>query len=795
MLNIAGNPQRLGAFRGRQKRSQGAVSELACTRCALAEVGLSNCVPGRGPETAEIMVVGANPGSTEDFEGVCWIGPAGDELRSQLRAAGYATDSVFYTNAVRCITPRVNNALRAPTPGEIDACRTHLAAEIARIRPKVIIAFGDTALRSLCKLSGVSDKRGKEFALHKDFDFVAPVFATYHPAYVLRVQPARNTVVADLRRIRDRDLPQSGIKWKWMTLDDYDRVRLADSAILAYDIETLLPDGTTADEPTQMQVAFPSGKVGVTANVWGFVWALRNSRHRLVSHFGMDFDDKKTGLQSFRDTAVLAYLDDETQPLGLESLCVRYLGVRGWKEDRDDPVKLPEYGARDAAYTLRLHDHLAQRIGERRLQIADEIIMPARRALDACTARGIYIDSAAVERARSETQAAKDAALAQIRTIASEAAFNPNADRQVGAWLVAAGVSLGTTPSGQYCVDKMAIESAKTQAQTRHLLGVENFCAALGAYNDEATALTTIDKYARAAASRTHRAYSEYTVVRTVVGRTSARHPRDLDADLVGVNCQQLDRDLLDFYSAPPGACFVKVDYSALHFRLVAFCAGEETIIRNYRENVDWDPHAWFARRLFGVAVSKDDPRRQTAKGQFAIMYKGDKFTLQTYLARRGIHISLGASEEFVRAWHGAFARIPRWWAITEAKLKKDGYVETVVGRRRHFGDISKMPWNARQAAVRGAINFLVLGLEPDIALVALARCHALGIPINYFGHDAIGYEAPSEAVAREWEPIVRDAMTQYPVDFLRERFGVTLTVPLAVEFSYKVGKEEKRAA
>ena len=145
---------------------------VSCQLCPLHEGALvSNCMRGEGPDGAEILFVGSHPGGYEDTAGRPFIGKSGQYLDAMLTDAHIDRAASFVTNAVRCRPPLVNKKERTPTPDEINICRRYLIEEVARVRPKAIVALGDAALRALCKTSGVKAKRGQSFELHPDFGY------------------------------------------------------------------------------------------------------------------------------------------------------------------------------------------------------------------------------------------------------------------------------------------------------------------------------------------------------------------------------------------------------------------------------------------------------------------------------------------------------------------------------------------------------------------------------------------------------------------------------------------------
>lgn len=737
---------------------------MSCQLCPLHESALvSNCMRGEGPDDAEIMFVGQGPGGYEDAAGRPFVGKSGKFLDAMLSDAHIDRAQAFVTNATRCRPPLINKKERAPTPDEINTCRRYLIEEVQRVRPKAIVALGDAALRALCKTSGVKAKRGQSFELHPEFGYVCPVFVTYHPAAVMRTQPLRPTVVSDLRRARDRDRPTDPIDWIWA-----ESVTFAGGAV-AYDIETIDESGAVVEAPTQVAFATP-GDGDTLVCRWPTDLTLPVPTN-LISHFGWDFDDEKTGLQSTRDTAALAYLDDENQPLGLESLCVKYLGVKGWKESRAGATlgsdELAEYNARDARNTLLLHDVLCTRLGDR-VRIADRILLPARLALNECSVRGLRVVLAAVLTARAAFADAIMEARVACRVLAGNAQLNPGSYPQVALALRGRGYDLPKTDHDNDATGKAILQELH-----------DPLADAVLAYRTAVKADSTYGRpYEQAARSPDERMRSHYTVIRTVTGRTSSQaHPR-YDPS---TNVQNLPRNLRHFFSG-----IVMADYAGIEFRIAAWLAHESTILKNYAANPKWDPHRFFASQLYSIPESQvevDGPnsQRQIAKsGNFSQLYLGSAETLVEYGKKVGVEIGLPTARKVHLAFRHIYPGFPRWWAQILEEIKAKGYVESPTGRRRHFGEFDLVHFSERLSMWREAVNAPVQGLTTDLALLGLSACQRQGLPINGFFHDAISFD-----LTGGWQPdyeLIRYCMVDEPLAVLREQFGVDITIPIEVD-------------
>lgn len=177
----------------------------ACRRCRLGALAAQG-VPGEGPPTARIVLVGEQPGDEEDVQGRPFVGPAGGLLRRALDDAGIAAADAYVTNAVKHFSFELRGKRRihkTPAQREIAACNAWLEEELSAVRPRVIVALGATALAAVVgRRMTVTDARAA--ALHHPLG--ARIVATYHPSAVLRApdetrrRELYGILVADLKR-------------------------------------------------------------------------------------------------------------------------------------------------------------------------------------------------------------------------------------------------------------------------------------------------------------------------------------------------------------------------------------------------------------------------------------------------------------------------------------------------------------------------------------------------------------------------------------------------------------------
>jgi DNA polymerase len=181
----------------------------ACRGCELWR-DATQVVFSAGPSDARLMLVGEQPGDREDLEGRPFVGPAGALLAEALQAAGIDAGAVYETNAVKHFRFETRGKRRIhakPGTAHVTACNPWLEAEVAVVRPAVIVCLGATAGRAvLGRDVAIGAERGRELdAAEAVGGGAARVLLTTHPSAVLRLRgkdgfdEAFDRLVADLR--------------------------------------------------------------------------------------------------------------------------------------------------------------------------------------------------------------------------------------------------------------------------------------------------------------------------------------------------------------------------------------------------------------------------------------------------------------------------------------------------------------------------------------------------------------------------------------------------------------------
>jgi len=191
----ADEAQPLPVFASAAEALVGVRTEIGdCTRCKLHAQGRRQIVFGVGSPEADLMFVGEAPGADEDIQGIPFVGRAGQLLTKIIEAIGLKREDVYIANVIKCRPPGNRN----PEQDEVETCEPFLFQQIDIIRPKVIVALGTFAARTLLRtLDPISRLRGRVYEYRG-----AKLIPTFHPAYLLRNPASKREVWEDMKVVR-----------------------------------------------------------------------------------------------------------------------------------------------------------------------------------------------------------------------------------------------------------------------------------------------------------------------------------------------------------------------------------------------------------------------------------------------------------------------------------------------------------------------------------------------------------------------------------------------------------------
>jgi len=165
-----------------------------CTRCKLHTLGRRQVVFGVGNPDARLMFVGEAPGADEDVQGEPFVGRAGQLLTRIIEAISLKREDVYIANVIKCRPPGNRN----PEQDEVETCEPFLFRQVDVIQPKVIVALGTFAARTLLRtLDPISRLRGRVYDYRG-----ARLVPTFHPAYLLRNPASKREVWEDMKLVR-----------------------------------------------------------------------------------------------------------------------------------------------------------------------------------------------------------------------------------------------------------------------------------------------------------------------------------------------------------------------------------------------------------------------------------------------------------------------------------------------------------------------------------------------------------------------------------------------------------------
>lgn len=167
-----------------------AAQVAGCVACPLHQTR-TQTVFGVGDRAARWMFIGEAPGEQEDLQGEPFVGRAGLLLNEMIRSVGLKREEVYIANVLKCRPPKN----RDPAPDEAAACEGYLKAQLALVKPRIIIAVGRIAAQNLLKTGTPIGKLRGQVHTYEHI----PLVVTYHPAYLLRSQTEKRRAWDDLK--------------------------------------------------------------------------------------------------------------------------------------------------------------------------------------------------------------------------------------------------------------------------------------------------------------------------------------------------------------------------------------------------------------------------------------------------------------------------------------------------------------------------------------------------------------------------------------------------------------------
>ena len=439
----------------------------------------------------------------------------------------------------------------------------------------------------------------------------------------------------------------------------------------------------------------------------------------VLSHYGITVQGllHDSMLESYVWNATATRHDMDTlarKYLNYETIKYEQVAGKGAKQISFSQVDLDtagRYAAEDADVTLRLHRALWPKLAsEPRLRgIYQDIEIPLVPVLAEMERRGVLIDGD-VLRLQSQQLGKRMVELQQqsYKLVGHE--FNLDSPKQLQAVLFD---ELGLpaklkTPTGQPSTNEEALDAiADTHELPRLLLDYRGLAKLRSTYTDKLSGIVN---------PRTGRVHTSYHQGAVATGRLSSSEP---NLQNIPVRTEE-GRRIRQAFIAPPGWKVMAADYSQIELRIMAHLSADEGLLRAFHEG--GDVHCSTAAEVFGVTPEEvsTDQRRAAKAINFGLMYGMSAFGLA-----RQLNVDRGEASDYMARYFSRYPGVRAYMDATREQAHRDGYVETIYGRRLYLENLTSRNHGLRQGAERAAVNAPMQGSAADIikrAMIAMAQ-------------------------------------------------------------------------
>ena len=438
-------------------------------------------------------------------------------------------------------------------------------------------------------------------------------------------------------------------------------------------------------------------------------------------------------------------------------------GKNQLRMDQVSVARVAPYACADADVTLRLCEVLERELKERdQWSLYNEIELPLVPVLVGMEEHGMVVDRGYLE-AMSRQLAERLGELEGAIFREAGHAFNINSTKQLGAVLFEElGLPGGRRTKTGFSTDAAVIEGLKDQHPIAALL--------LEYRQIDKLKSTYLDALPALINPKTGRVHTSFNQTGTNTGRLSSSDP-----NLQNIPVRtELGRAVRAAFIAPEGHLLLGCDYSQVELRLLAHFSKDPELMGAFHR--DEDVHASTAAAIFGLPLAQvtSDQRAMAKTINFGLMYGMSDFGLAARTS-----LSVPEAREFINAYFTRFQGVKEYLEGTIQRARRDGYVETLLGRRRYFPELRSRSAanNNMRAAERAAVNMPIQGSAADIIKLAMIvldrrlREEGLASRMVLQVHDELVLEVPESELERAQALVVETMERAY-----------TLDVPLKVE-------------
>lgn len=469
------------------------------------------------------------------------------------------------------------------------------------------------------------------------------------------------------------------------------------------------------------------------------------------------------------DTMIASYLLNPSKfNHNLEDVSAEYLQVRlmpisdligkGGKQITIDHVpadRVAQYSGAQVDMVWRLKQLFAKELESKQLdKLFYDVEMPLLQILADMEYAGILVDLPYLEKLAKEFTHRIDQLEEEIFALAGEK-FNINSPQQLSRILFQK-------------LQLPVIEKTKTGASTneavlRQLQKLHDLPKKIIQYRELAKLKSTyIDPIPDMVAQKTGRLHTSFNQTVTATGRLSSSDPNMQNIPIR----TEIGRMIRRSFIPAKGCLFISADYSQIDLRVLAHICGDENMRRAFAEGEDIHTHT--AAEIFGVKPTEvDDEKRRVAK----MVNFGLSYGMSPYGLSQSLNIDQSTAKEYIERYFTRYRGVKDYMEKIVEQARRDGFVTTLLNRRRYLPEIHSSDRNIRSFAERVAINMPIQGTAADIVKVAMIHIagkisqEKLRTKMLLQVHDELIFETPEDEIARVQKIIVKEMEKALPLN------------------------------
>lgn len=808
-------------------------------------------VPYEGNVNANIIIMGEAPNTEELKQGKPFRGRSGQVVNTLLKSIGIKREDVFIVNAVRCQIDKIKDDTKTINTA-IKCCKVNVEKVITNINPKLIVCLGTIATQQILGLKKIIENRGRFFEgfniidktvkpliLPAEFKLkqnIIPVFVTVHPAYVLRgatkgfpdkplslMSSKEKLIFSDFSMIGE--FLKTGIpkidtsNYKEASLIDMKKILSKDIVALDFELSSLDHDTSKllsisfcVEEGEARVVIFPSTK-RMHEQINKVLTNPKSKKLFAARPFDEIVAKKKLGVEIAgykHDVLSIAHLLDENYfRYNLESVANVYCPLKNIKEiiggDRGNLEKvnrerLMKYNCVDSDATFRVYNSQRKDLmnDKKLLRYYTKFLNPVQDMFADLYYNGCKVDKEILknneDKALKKVEKLHKKAIAMIPKILQDK-YKDNLVLSRPALLIDTLFSkegFGYTPISDYITEK----TEKPQTTENHLK-----------YFSDHPFVETILKWKKLTKVLSYFPtlwediktdgciYPNTVFTRTVTGRIVMLNPPILTYPERGEYAHLLKEAIV----AKDGWLIGERDLSQSELRIIGWLANDRNILDALRNKIDL--HTKTASIITGVSIDKitKDMRQKAKAVNFGFCFDMSENGFMQY-AKDEYDVTFTydeackAKRDFFGKPNGYYS-LPVYHGQQRRLIHEQGYVETILGRKRRLPDIYSDDKGQMKYAERQAINFPVQGFSSDLGMIGMLMCHkelkssphkAKRMKLLWHRHDAESFTAEKDFMPTAME-LMKECMEERAPEYIKKEFGVEVGYP--IESEGKFGK------